>query len=241
MLIYDIHCHILPGVDDGARDEDSTERMMRIAADQGIKGIVATPHYATDMSEEHMQDIEEKYDKAYSLWKAISPEGEIYLGNELFWSEGLVQNLQEGKAFTMNATSYVLIEFQTYIDFRSMCRAVQTLVYAGYIPILAHIERYECLRKKEHVRELTEMGAFIQVNVSAVLGKHGLKTKMFVVELIKDSLVHFIGTDSHNSRDRSPEMEKCRFYLDKKFGVATRRQILEKNPARMLRGERLNE
>lgn len=239
-MIFDIHCHILPSVDDGARNEDSTKRMLKIAAKEGTSAIVATPHFACGRSEEKQGEILEKYQMVSAWWKEYSSKKELYLGNELFYGEGIVEALQSGKALTMNGTRYVLVEFPTYVDFLSLKRGVQTLLYAGYIPIIAHIERYENLNKKDKVQELVDMGAYIQVNASAILGKHGFMTKLFVMKLLKESLVHFVATDAHGSRERAPELRECAIYLKKKLGTAKARQILEKHPMQMLKGEELN-
>lgn len=239
-MIYDIHCHILPSVDDGARDEESTKRMLQIAAKEGTGAIVATPHFACGRSEGKQVEIIEKYKQVASWWKEYSPKKELYLGNELFYSEGIVEALRSGQALTMNGTRYVLVEFPTYIDFPSLKRGIQTLQYGGYIPIIAHIERYECLDKKVKIQELVGMGAYMQVNATAILGKHGFMTKLFVMKLIKGSLVHFVGSDAHGSRERRPELRECAMYLKKKLGTAGARQILEQNPMKMLKGEELN-
>ena len=80
----------------------------------------------------------------------------------------------------------------------------------------------------------------MQVNATAILGKHGFITKLFVMKLIKESLVHFVGSDAHGSRERRPELRECVLYLKKKLGTAGARQILEQNPMKMLKGEELN-
>lgn len=238
-MIFDIHCHILPAVDDGARSEESTKRMLKIAAKEGITAIVATPHFACGRSEDKRQDIIQKYQMVSEWWKEYSPKKKFYLGNELFYSEGIVEALRQGKALTMNGTKYVLVEFPTYIDFRSLKKGVQSLLYAGYYPIVAHVERYECLVKKEKIQELIELGAYIQVNATAILGKHGFRAKFYVTKLLKQSLVHFVASDAHDSRERAPELKECALYLKKKLGKDKARQILEQNPMRMLKGEEL--
>ena len=239
-MIFDIHCHILPGVDDGARSEDSTKRMLKIAAKEGTGAIVATPHFTCGMREGNKQDIVQKYKMVSEWWREYSPKKQFFLGNELFYSEGIVEALRQGDALTMNGTKYVLVEFPTYIDFRSLKKGVQTLLYAGYYPIIAHIERYECMGKKENVQELIDIGAYMQVNASAVLGKHGFLKKLYVMKLLRQSLVHFVATDAHGASRRAPEMRECAIYLKKKLGGEMARQILERNPMKMLKGEELN-
>ena len=141
-MIFDIHCHILPSVDDGARNESSTDRMLRIAASEGIDVIVATPHFSYDREKEEVEMIKRKYAEVRALWKKRGADKEMYLGNELFYSEGVIEALQDGRALTMNGTRYVLVEFPMYAEFSNIQKAIQKLQYAGYIPIIAHVERY---------------------------------------------------------------------------------------------------
>lgn len=239
-MIIDMHCHILPGIDDGARNEGSMERMFRIANTEGIEAIVATPHYTLGEDEKKLEAIKTKYALARKAWKKRGSQKELYLGNELLWEDGIVEALDNGKALTMNGTSYVLVEFlpdagDTYIE-----NAVRRLQYAGYLPIIAHVERYERLQSRKVLQRLVDMGVYLQVNVSTVLGKHGFLLKHRMLRWMQEGLIHFVGTDAHNSKTRRPEIQECAQYLEKKLGVTKTRQILEKNPMRMLEGEKLN-
>lgn len=238
--MIDIHCHILPLVDDGAKNFMSAKKMLRIASDEGIDIIVATPHFSSGMDDDKQEKVRMAYQHMCEWCQKKDLGVELYLGNELFYSESIIEELNAGHAFTMNGTRYVLVEFPIYIDFSYIKRAVQKLRYAGYIPILAHIERYECLDKKEKIQELVEQGAYVQVNASAVCGKHGFFKKRFLLQLMKRDLVHFVGTDAHNTHKRKPELYKCAVYLEKKLGVTKTQQILEENPQKMLKGEELD-
>lgn len=238
-MIFDIHCHILPGVDDGARTEESTKRMLKIAAREGTNSIIATPHFKYDTDAVQVEELRKKYEMVRAWWKMISPKKELYLGNELFYSESIVDALKAGHALTMNGTRYVLVEFPVYVEYSYIERAVQKLLYAGYIPILAHIERYSCLKKEEQVRQLVDMGAYMQSNTSAIMGKHGIMIKWYLMKLLRNGLVHFIGTDAHGSKERRPEMRECVKYLIKKLGKKQTRKIVEENPQRMLKGEKI--
>lgn len=239
-MIIDMHCHILPGVDDGARDEESMERMLRIADAEGIEAIVATPHFTLGEDEKRVEAIKTKYDLARSAWKEHGPQKELYLGSELMWEDGIIDALESGKALTINGTSYVLVEFLLNAGYEYIENAIRRLQYAGYFPIIAHVERYEQLQKRNVLKKLFDMGAYLQVNVSTVLGKRGFWRRYRMMQCLKTGLVHFVGTDAHNSGGRRPEMKQCAQYLEKKLGVVKTRQILEENPKKMLEGERLD-
>ena len=238
-MIIDIHCHILPGVDDGARDARSTIRMLKIAKEEGIGAIIATPHYFCGMEKEKVQQIQTKFSAVSEWWKQLDPEGELYLGSELFYGEGLVDELNQGYAPTMNGTKYVLVEFPEYVEFPNIQNAIRKLRYGGYIPIIAHIERYDHLQKQANIQELVDMGAYMQSNASAILGRLGYRTKRFLLKLMKCQLLHFVGTDAHGAWQRRPQMLECVEYMEKKLGMARAHQILEENPKKMLKGERI--
>lgn len=239
-MIIDMHCHILPGIDDGARDEDSMKRMLRIADAEGVEVIVATPHFTLGEDEKRVEAIKTKYDLTRSAWKELGPQKELYLGSELLWEEGIIDALESGKALTINGTSYVLVEFLLNAGCEYIENAIRKLEYAGYFPIIAHVERYEQLQKRKAIKKLVDMGAYLQVNVSVLLGKHGFWKKYCMMQCLKKGLVHFVGTDAHNSRGRKSEMKQCAQYLEKKLGVVKMHQILEENPKKMLEGEKLD-
>ena len=239
-MIFDVHCHILPGVDDGARDERSTERMLNIACEEGIDGIVATPHFEYGQEKETLEGIKKKYSKVRDLWKEMGPDKELFLGHEVFYSEGVVDSLKSGIAMTMNDTRYVLIEFGVDVGSSYALKAIRKLKYAGYYPIIAHVERYPKLRSGKTLQELLEIGAYFQVNASTLCGAHGFIEKYRTLRLVKLGLIDFVATDAHNSRARRPELKECKAYLENKVGKEKVRQIFEENPIRMLRGEELN-
>lgn len=238
-MIIDIHCHILPGVDDGARDERSTMRMLKIAKEEGIDAIVATPHYFCGMDKKQVQEFQIRFLETAKWWKQFGAKRKMYLGSELFYGEELVDELNQGQALTMNGTRYVLVEFPEYVEFPNIQKAVQKLRYGGYIPIIAHIERYDHLQKKANIQELVDMGAYMQSNVSAILGEQGYRKKWFLLSLMKHQLLHFVGTDAHGAWHRRPQMQECVRYMEKKLGTARVRQILEENPKKMLKGEKI--
>ncbi len=238
-MIFDIHSHILPGVDDGAKDMDVTKRMLQIAAEEGIGAIVATPHFTCGMSNRYTQKRKEIFETVREWWQQEEPDREMYLGNELFYSEGVVDALEAGVALTMNGTKYVLVEFPVYVEFLYMEKAIRSLQYAGYSPIIAHAERYEHVQDRGKISSLVDMGAYLQVNASSVIGNHGLIAQHRIMRYLKSGLIHFVATDAHSARVRRPEMSQCVAYLERKLGERKARRILEENPSRMLRGEEL--
>ena len=139
MKIIDVHAHILPGVDDGSENWNESIEMLRMAYEQGIRTIIATPHYHQG------QDIERLKETTGILRQEaqkLDPEYGIFLGQELMDSEGILDELRKGRALTMAGSRYVLIEFLPNVSYSRLYQRLRQLQGAGYIPILAHAERY---------------------------------------------------------------------------------------------------
>ena len=134
----------------------------------------------------------------------------------------------------MNGTRYVLVEFATSDAYSHIYRAVQDFVYAGYIPILAHVERYKAVfGHVDKIVELIETGAYIQINAESLIGGIFDKRASFCKKIMKEGLVHFLGTDCHDFRTRRPNMKPAAEVVRKKHAD----QILYENPRKMLEGK----
>lgn len=239
-MVVDIHSHILPGIDDGAKSMQETKEMIDIAVQEGIDAIIATPHYEMGIEPEVLTEYQEVYKEVLQYIESHEIPLQLYQGNEIYYSESIPEILQNGGIHTMGGSRYVLVEFSPSTEYSSMERALSMLLYAGYWPILAHTERYMTLQKTSRVEELIRMGVCIQLNTNAITGKEGWQTKHYCHQLLKNRLVHVIGTDAHSSRHRRPQMKECLAQLDKKYGRAYRRRISEENPQSILKGEKIS-
>lgn len=241
MKMIDVHCHILPAVDDGAGSLDESRRMLEIAYKEGIRTIFATSHYHSEMKDDVWKRKKEALMQTRAEAEKISANLRIVPGAEVFYSEKAVEELAEGRIWTMNGSSYVLTEFAPYEEYSYIKRGLQNLQYHGFWPILAHAERYEELADQQRVAELVSMGVFIQINAGSVLGKNGRQIKKYVLKLLKSRQVHFIGTDAHGSRHRRPLMEKCAAYIKRKTDEQYCRMICQENARKIIRREYIDE
>lgn len=236
--LIDIHCHILPGVDDGSPDMDTTREMLRMAWSDGITAMIATPHYRRGYAAAPAEKLREVYQQVAAEAKKIHPDFQIYLGNELFSSHSLPERLEQGQVLTMSGSKYVLVEFLPSVEYASLSAALRELQMNGYRPIAAHVERYACLLEEPYlVQELADMGFYIQVNAMSVTGDNGYSVKRFVRKLLKYELVHFLGTDAHGTGGRRPAMQKCVSYIEKKYGEAYASKIARDNALGMLQNK----
>lgn len=220
MKFVDIHSHILPGMDDGSRSLEMTLNMLKIAVDEGIGTIYATPH---NMPGKGCPSKEKVLGEIYKLQEVCDNEGipiTIMPGTEYFFREEVEDILDRGEAITIGDTDLVLIEFDPSVDKNYVVRAVNTVLDCGYTPIIAHVERYFNLMEKKYVTigEMRKLGALIQVNCGSIIGSNGKPSMKDTKALLKLKYVDFIGTDAHSDRHRSPRMAECAKLLNKKFG-----------------------
>ena len=233
MNLIDIHCHILPKVDDGP---DSVEESLKILKDmrrQGIKHVIVTPHYRPEMFEPSMKRVIYSYrhlrDIAYDMGVSMS------LGCEYYRNEQIIEHMDNRKRPVMAGSRYVLIEFSMNDLFPTIRNYVYELITHGYQPIIAHVERYFCCQKMEKIQELKDMGALVQLNAGSVLGEEGWKLKLFCLDLMKKDLVDFIASDTHNTSDRKLNLKKCASYVTKKMGKQYAERIFFNNPLNILK------
>lgn len=236
--LFDIHTHILPGVDDGAENMEQALRMLDAAYKDGTRGIIFTPHYKFDDNKYGIDKIRAAFDEFYDKCCDRYPDLTLLLGCEAYGEIELPQKLDDGKVLTMADTRYVLVEYHPSIEYSHVSRNLNDLIRYGYRPIIAHAERYQCFRKSlDRLRELIYMGALVQVNANGVIGKRGLSTKWFLSKLLKQRLVHFIASDSHDEAHRPVLLASCAKYVENKFGFDYMSELFVENAMRLINNE----
>lgn len=236
----DIHCHILPGLDDGAKDLEQTKAMCMTAYDEGIRTIVVTPHNYASHKSASLEMIRSTVKKLEEHLKEWGLPILLYAGNEIYYRSGIAEALEQKQILTLADSRYVLVEFDPYVEFSYLRDGVGELARYGYFPILAHVERYDCLyRKKERIQDLRNAGIYFQVNASTCLEKIGSEYKKRIKMLIKKNAVDFIGTDAHSNRSRAPKISQSAAYLYRKIGKENAEKILFHNPKAVLEDRRI--
>lgn len=237
--LVDTHCHILPEVDDGAKNMEETRQMLQEAYEDGIRYIIATPHHHPRRGRKSPKQLRRQLKLVREEAAQISDELRIYLGTEIYFGQDIPERLREEQILTMNRTRYVLVEFSPGDPFEYICQGIQQIQMKGYEVILAHIERYQCMYKNiENAEHLKNMGVRIQVNADSITGESGWKAKRLVRRLIDERLVFCVGTDAHDPKRRPPRMKKAAEYVEKKCGEDYARRIFFSNPRIMLRKKR---
>ena len=208
--MIDIHMHLIPGVDDGTESMEMSLLMMLRAGDQGIRQIIATPHSeAFRYSKDGARIIFRRLQDAAA---ASGLETRLHLGCEVFCEpdrmEEIVTALDTGRYPTMNGTRYVLMEFSQWIMPEKTVPCVQALVDAGYIPIIAHLERYNYLQNDMTlVDRFRDLGALVQINAYSLLEEMNEGIKDWARRLVREKKADFLGTDAHRTYHRSPKAQ----------------------------------
>lgn len=234
--IIDIHCHIIPGVDDGVETFEECRKLLQMEYEQGVRTIVATPHFRRQMFECPIGKIKEQYEKAKVLAKEVGIE--LVLGCEYHADSAMIENLKSKLCSTIGETKYVLVEFSETSKFSFIREKVYELICNGYKPIVAHAERYmTLLDDMGKIEELTELGVKIQLNAESIIGLEGRKIKKFCKNMMKDNYMYVVGSDSHDIRRRPPYMRRCATYIEKKIGREYARKVMIDNPQGILAGD----
>ncbi len=184
--------------------------------------------------------VQERFDRLRGLAAADEKiaDMKLYSGCEIYYYPSVIQWLDEGRVMTLAGSEYVLLEFSYSSDKRELIEAVTNVRNAGYIPIMAHVERYSVLMKEEDaVDELIGKGAYIQINAEALHTK--FRTRSFIKNLLKEGKVHFIATDAHDTSERGPYIGEAVRYVAKKYGEQYCSRIFSDNPPKIIRGEYL--
>lgn len=231
--MIDIHSHLLYDVDDGAKSIEEAVAMLKEAKVQGVDAMILTPHYRHGMFAYPKEKIEEHFHNLRIEAKQIGVA--IYLGTEHHVNSNMIDALRGGRCHTLADSRYVLSEYSHQSEFSYIKQMTQELMMNGYIPVIAHVERYLCLQENmELVRELQQMGAWIQVNADAILGMEGWGNKRYCAKLLKNRYIDVVASDCHGLRERASHMNKCWGYIEKKYGSAQAKKLLYTNPQKII-------
>lgn len=236
----DIHSHILPGVDDGAKSVEQSMNMVRIAYQEGIREIIATPHFCIGRFENDVALLKERWKALKKETARAFPDMKLYLGNEVMYSADVDERIEDGTILSLADSMYVLVEFYPFVEKREIEEGMHRVVLSGKTPILAHVERYQALLGEiDAIYALRDIGAYIQVNSGSVTGKLGRTVQKQIKALMKEDLVDFVATDCHSDGHRAPYIRECAKYLEKKFGREYMEMLLVANPRHIIQNEYL--
>ncbi|MGG1593050.1 tyrosine-protein phosphatase [Terribacillus saccharophilus] len=237
--MIDIHCHILPGVDDGARTLEESIEMARAASEQGIHTIVATPHHRNNQFENFRADILTRVNELNLVLKEENILVDILPGQETRIYGDLVEGLMSfEEILPVNIDShYILVELPTSNVPKYTNKLLYDLQVEGYTPVIVHPERNsELLTKPDKLYELVKSGILTQVTAASLVGKFGKKIRNFSHEIVQSNLTHFIASDAHNIHNRGFELLNALQEIENYYGEELVNSYLE-NAELMVEGE----
>lgn len=232
--MIDIHTHLLPSVDDGSPDMETSMELIKDEINQGVTDIFVTPHYFKQRG--YLSTVEENKKIFDDLIQEVNKQNlkvNLYLGTEIYYNKHSLRDLRAGLTKPLGDSLYVLIEFSLFEEAEDIPEAINNLTANGYIPIIAHPERYPYLLDIKYFTYFKRMGAKIQINASALIGDYGRKIKKFVIKLIKNELVDFVASDIHNFRmsslKKAYKVVESTFSREKAESLFNNRAILDEN------------
>lgn len=236
MNFIDIHCHILPGLDDGPREKSESERMLEIARKDGISDIVATPHLLNGSFDESRDKMElalsELREGAYGI--------ALYTGAEVRLGADLIRRAEMGEVPLINNRRFLLLELPPFLipPVEVLEFIIRGLRGAGIYPIITHPERNLPISKDLSImRRLLDCGALFQVTAMSIL--HPSQIRKCVMNMIKKHYVHAIASDAHDSRFRPPLLSEAFTMIAGEFGENVAERLFVDNPSKIIRGEPL--
>lgn len=234
----DFHCHILPGVDDGAKDMEMTKKMLEIMHQQGVGTILATPHFypwRTSCDTDGLRELAAQVD---AMAKEIDPDMKVLSGNEILYSDNIVQELRNGNVLSLANSRYVLVEFLPRERRSKIEQGIRTLLEAGYAPVIAHVERVEAIFGDEQFAgRIHAMGCYMQSNTQSLMGGVFDKNSKRLKKWIEKDYIQFLGSDCHNTDNRAPLMGDAIKRLEKSLSEKTLERVLYKNQDLFLAGK----
>ena len=235
--MIDIHCHPLPGIDDGAKSFDIAVAMCQMAANDGTTHLVATPH----CNYRYPFDVEANRTKLKELQSAVGESPKLLLGCDFHLSYDNIRKLAEhGSEFSINNTRYLLVEFADYFIPEQMDNVFYEIEMAGYALILTHPERNSVIqRKPELLYHWVTRGCLVQATAMSYMGGFGSRAQGLSEEWLDRNLVHFFASDGHDLTHRPPVLSSCYKKIASVRGKEVADLLLESNPSAVINGEPL--
>jgi protein-tyrosine phosphatase len=230
--MVDIHCHILPGLDDGPRTMEESLEMVKLSAANGCTDLVATPHSSSRFSFDEAR-VAEAFRELSALSRGLI---NLHRGCDCHLN---YQNLQDAltrpSKFSINNSRYLLVELPDLLSVTAIRDQLQALLNARTVPIITHPERNFTLQTNtDQIRKWVALGCLVQVTGQSFLGAFGSAAKHSADALMNGDLVHFVASDAHDCVHRPPNLMEAYEYVCDRWGKACARALFMDNPASVI-------
>lgn len=234
--IFDVHSHILPGVDDGAENLEISLEMAKRAIVNNIREMIVTPHFSFKYN--YLDDIDglkKEYCQFKNELKKNNIPLKLYFGLEILYSDELIEYLKRKEISGINETKYLLIEFDFKVHGELIVIALAKIKALGYFPILAHPERYHAIWNNFDVIVcLAEEDILFQCNCGSLLGHFGYRAKKTVEKMMQFGYVDMFGSDCHDLETRNLEILDVYYYLESLYGIDYCKKVFYSNAKELL-------
>lgn len=238
--MIDLHSHILPEIDDGAKSIDISVEMAKIAVDDGIKILACTPHIRPPTYDNNNETIKSSISILRNRLKKENIDLKLVIGADIHINPNILQRLQNKSAPTLYGTKYFLFEPPHHVLPPNIDRFYEQVMQAGYIPILTHPERLTWIENHYDVMvKMDEMGVAVQLTAGSITGRFGDRAKYWSDRFLAEGRVDIIASDAHDPKHRPPKMSQARDYIAKHCDEATARRLTLDNPLLILKNENL--
>lgn len=236
--MIDIHTHILPGVDDGAQTLQEAVRMIRQAAESGTREIILTPHCAPayDFFNYNDDRLEERFERLCYMVHEEKIPVILHPGMEVLYEgrEQLIAHMDDYASLCGGV--FFLMEYYFDVHPLDFLEGICTLKECGYIPVIAHPERYRCMKTDwKLAQEGRRLGARFQVNKGSLYGVHGEAARSCAYYLLDQDIVDFIASDAHDRMYRGSRLGKVYRHIQEEYGEERARRLFVDNPMEVVR------
>ena len=218
--MLDMHCHMLPGIDDGAPDLAVALAMARMAAADGITTVACTPHIYPGLYENTAAGIATAIDALRAALAAADIALELTIGADTHLTPDLLEGLRNGRIPTLGGSRYFLFEPPHHVEPPRFEASVFEVMVAGYVPVITHPERLTWIEDRYAAfPRLARAGAWMQITAGSVTGRFGPRPRYWAERMLDEGLVHILATDSHHVERRPPLLAEARAAAAQRLGA----------------------
>lgn len=233
--MIDLHCHMLPGIDDGAPDVGVSLQMARMAAEDGIRVTACTPHIYPGLYENQLSGIRKAVEQLRPQLAEAGISMALVTGADVHLTPDLLAGLKAGRVATINNTRYLLLEPPHHVAPPRFEDSVFELAAAGYIPVITHPERLSWIESHYEVFErLAQRGSWMQITAGSVTGRFGRRPRYWAEKMLDRGYVHILATDSHGVDRRPPLLAEGVQAAERWLGKEEAQRLVVERPKAIL-------
>jgi protein-tyrosine phosphatase len=233
--VIDLHCHMLPGLDDGATDLETAIEMARIAVADGISVTACTPHILPGVYQNTAEQIKAAIADLAAEFAGAGIPLRLVIGADIHVVTDLLSGLKSGRLPTLNGSRYFLLEPPHHVMPPRFEELVFSIHMAGYVPIITHPERLSWIKPSFALfKQMVKSGIWMQLTAGSLFGKFGRDAQYWSERMVGEGLVHILATDAHGVQSRRPTLNRAREFVAKQVGEAEATHLVLTRPQAVL-------